>query len=104
MRFSVPQLQGKVPMYQKLGCRGDAADCRTAVRDVRLEHATRSVRQALLDDSTFLWVGAVDDMKTSANRASAPNEENGHMYLVQLVFLFCAILACVRKGPMLISH
>ena len=100
----MPQLQGKVPMYQKLGCRGDAADCRTAVRDVRLEHATRSVRQALLDDSTFLWVGAVDDMKTSANRASAPNEEDGHMYLLQLVFLFCAILACVRKGPMLISH
>ncbi|CAE7680122.1 oleD [Symbiodinium sp. CCMP2592] len=45
--FSVPQLQGKVPMYQ----------------------------QALLDDSTFLWVGAVDDMKASANRASAPNED-----------------------------
>ncbi|CAE7445507.1 yojK [Symbiodinium pilosum] len=45
--FSVPQLQGEVPEYQ----------------------------QALIDDSTFLWAGAADDLKGPLHRASTPYKE-----------------------------
>ena len=69
---------------------------RQAGRDSRLEFVSESVRQALLDDSTFLWVGAVDDMKASAKRASAPNEEMGTP-LASCVRVLCDLGLCAER-------